>query len=313
MFHGTSKQLLVSFYPKQGLKNPDLDLWITGSNQSLLQKSVQESLAGRSNYYDLNTLSLNELKEISTLDEIFIRGGWPELHIEKKMSPISHINGLISTFIEKDIVGAAGIEKKDSFTRLLPLLAGRVGQLVNYSDLAKNLSVDTTTIQSWVRLLEENGILFTVQPYFNNLSQRWIKTPKLYFLDIGLAVRLQGWTQIEPMRTSPMMGLLYENLILIEIHRFLINTLTSGTIFFLRNKEKEEVDFLVSLPNQTWVAIEVKYKPEEFTTKQIELLKKTELPISERWIVAEGSRLRKNQTAKILSGFQLFENLARVG
>lgn len=287
------------------------DYWITGSNQTLLQKSIQESLAGRSTYFDLNTLSLHELRNISDLKEIFLRGGWPELHANKSLAPVSHLNNLISTYIEKDIVSAAGIEKKDSFSKMLTLIAGRVGQLLNASDLAKVIGVDTTTVQSWIRILVDNGILFLLPPYFNNINQRWIKTPKIYFLDIGLAVRLQGWTQIEPMLLSPLMGSNYENLILSEIHRFLINTLTPGHVYFLRNKEKVEIDLLVSLPNQIWIAMEVKFQAEEYSKKQNDLLDLTNLPIREKWTISEGSRIKKNKTGKILSGYQIFDELLK--
>jgi predicted AAA+ superfamily ATPase len=105
-----------------------LDIWVTGSNQTLLQRSVQESLAGRASYFDFNTLSLHELPK-TPLAEYFMKGGWPELYVTPGLSQVRYLNDLVSTFIERDIVSAAGIERKGAFIRCLQLIAGRVGQL----------------------------------------------------------------------------------------------------------------------------------------------------------------------------------------
>ncbi len=97
------------------------------------------------------------------------------MYATPEINTVNYLNDFIATFIEKDIISAAGIEKKAAFTKALQLAAGRVGQLINYSDIAKNIGVDVTTLQSWVALLEENGILRIVHPFFSNLNQRLIK------------------------------------------------------------------------------------------------------------------------------------------
>lgn len=140
-----------------------LDIWVTGSNQTLLEKNVRESLAGRASYFDLNTLSLHELGSLD-LRQNLLRGGWPELYSNLELSPVSYLNDLISTFIEQDIVSAAGIERKAPFASMIGLIAGRIGQLFNATDIAKIVGVDTTTVQSWVAKLEQNAILRTVRP-----------------------------------------------------------------------------------------------------------------------------------------------------
>jgi predicted AAA+ superfamily ATPase len=124
-------------------KSITTDLWITGSNQTLLQKAVRESLSGRANYYFLNTLSIHEwitsFQEEFSLKTIFMRGGWPELHASPNLNAVQYLNDFITTFIEKDIVMAAGIEKKATFSKALQLASGRIGQLFNASDFAKPL------------------------------------------------------------------------------------------------------------------------------------------------------------------------------
>ena len=295
--------------------HPSIDIWITGSNQTLLQNAVRESLAGRANYFQLNTLSIHELKNAfphpPSLRNLFMRGGWPELYISPELNPVQFLNDFIVTFIEKDIIAAAGIEKKAAFSKALQLLAARTAQLLNYSDIAKNVGIDTTTVQSWVALLEQNGILRIVQPYYTNLNQRLIKTPKIYLEYIGLAVRLQGWSEFEPLAPSPYFGHLLENLALSEIVRFFTNRGMQPEIYFIRSKEQVEIDFLIRLPNQKYIAIEVKTTPEDLSSLQVNLLRSLELNIVEKWIVSYTGSVHFSN-ARLVCHDQIYENLERL-
>ncbi|MDP1609116.1 MAG: DUF4143 domain-containing protein [Chlamydiales bacterium] len=276
---------------------------------------MRESLAGRANYFQLNTLSLHELKNAFSppvsLKMLFMRGGWPELYISPDLNPVQFLNDFIATFIEKDIVTAAGIEKKAAFTKALQLLSARVAQLLNYSDIAKNIGIDTTTVQAWTSLLEENGIVRVLQPYYTNLNQRLIKNPKIYLEDTGLAVRLQGWSEFEPIVTSPYSGHLLENLALGEICRFFINQGMPPEIYFVRSKKQVEVDFLVQLPNQRYIAIEVKTTPVDFTAPQNLLLDSLELNIVEKWVISYVGSVDFPHARLVLHS-QIFEHLKRV-
>ncbi len=294
---------------------PSMDMWVTGSNQTLLQKAVRESLAGRASYFQLNTLSLHELhgafSQPPSLRQLLMCGGWPELYISPELSPVQFLNDFISTFIEKDIVSAAGIEKKAAFSKALQLLAARTAQLLDYTDIARNVGVDTTTVQSWVALLEQNGIVQILRPYYTNLNQRLIKTPKIYLEDVGLAVRLQGWSEFEPLMLSPYAGHLLENLALAEITRFFTNRGMQPDLYFVRSKDQVEVDFLVLLPNQRYVAIEVKTTPTDLTSPQVNLLNSLGLNIIEKWIVSyTGSAHFPN--ARLVLHHQIFEQLERL-
>lgn len=292
-----------------------LDIWITGSNQTLLQKEVQESLAGRANYFLLNTLSIHELEnsfsQPASLRTMFMRGGWPELHASPELSAVQYLNDFIATFIEKDIVAAAGIEKKAAFSKVLQLASARVAQLLNYSDIAKNVGVDTTTVQSWLSILDQNGVVRILQPYHNNLNQRLIKTPKIYLEDTGLAVRLQGWSEFEPLLLSPYFGNLLENLALAEITRFFINRGMQPQVYFVRSKEQVEVDFLVQLSNQRFIAIEAKTTPMDLSLPQIALLDSLKLNIIEKWIVSSTGSVNFAKARLILLN-QIFQNLERL-
>ncbi len=292
-----------------------LDIWITGSNQTLLQKEVRESLAGRANYFLLNTLSLHELEssfaQQVSLRTLLMRGGWPELYASPELNSVQYLNDFIATFIEKDIVATAGIEKKAAFSKTLQLSAGRTAQLLNYSDIAKNVGVDTTTVQSWISLLEQNGVVRILQPYHTNLNQRLIKTPKIYLEDTGLAVRLQGWSEFEPLVPSPYFGSLLENLVLAEITRFFINRGVQPEIFFVRSKEQIEIDFLVQLSNQRYIAIEVKTTPMDLSTSQLSLLNSLKLNIIEKWIVSYTGSMNFGNTRLVLCN-HIFQNLERL-
>lgn len=284
-----------------------LDYWITGSNQTLLANSVQESLAGRAEFFNLNTLSIHEIGSCS-ISDVLLRGGWPELHAEREKDPVRYLNSLISTFIEKDIGQAAGIEKKAAFTKVLQLLAGQVGELINFSSLAAATGVESTTVQSWTLLLEQNGILKLVQPHMNSLNKRLIKTPKLYFEDVGLAVRFQGWTEFPPLFVSPYFGHLIENLVYSEISRFYSNSLIEPKVSFIRTKEKVEIDFLVELPNKKFVAIEAKNTPRDFSRAQLNELDRLKLHIVDRLVVSPNSA-PGFENSKVVTLHELFDQL----
>lgn len=295
--------------------SPEIDLWITGSNQTLLQKAVRESLAGRANFFTLNTLSIHEWQNAFSvplsLRTFLMQGGWPELYASPGLNAVQYLNDFIATFIEKDIVVAAGIEKKAAFSKALQLTAARVGQLLNYSDIAKTVGADTTTVQSWIALLEQNGIVRILQPYYANLNQRLIKTPKVYLEDVGLAVRLQGWSEFDPLLLSPYFGSLLENLALAEITRFFTNRGLQPEIYFVRSKEQVEIDFLIQLPNQRFIACEVKTTPIDLNKAQLHLLHSLKLNIVEKWIISYEGSLHFAHT-QVIPLDQIFHHLERL-
>lgn len=266
-----------------------IDIWLTGSNQTLLQNSVQESLAGRASYFDMNTLSIHEIQNHFgewAMEKYCMRGGWPELYQEGNILPSRYIDDLILTFIERDIVQAAGIEKKSAFNKTLGLIAGRIGQLFNASDIAKIVGVEVLTIQSWTSLLEQNGIVRRLPSFSSNLNQRLIKAPKIYFEDAGLVTRLQGWSDYHPLFVSSLMGFINENIAIIEVGRFFTNRGLRPILSYVRSKEKVEVDLLIELPNQRYIAAEIKLTPQNLTNEQIKLLDSLKLNIVERWILS---------------------------
>jgi len=221
---------------------------LTGSNQWLMDKNIKESLAGRANYFYLNTLSVHEIKNAfpqESIPEILFRGGWPELYVDRTYSPMEYLNDYIRSYIEKDIVLSAGVQKQDAFHVMLGLLAARTGMLLDYTSIARDAGIQAITVKEWVSLLERSSLVYCLQPYANNLNKRLTKTPKLYFLDTGLAVRLQGWQEQTPLMRSPQVGPLFETLVFAEIMKFIQNHGKQWQLYFWRTKEGEEIDFLI--------------------------------------------------------------------
>lgn len=234
---------------------------LTGSNQILMDKNIKETLVGRATYFDLNTLSVSEIlaaKPDTGILEIVYKGGWPELHARDVINTKEYLDDYINTYLEKDIVLAAGIQKSSEFLKFTRLLAGRVGQLLDYASLAKAVGVDAKTVKEWVSVLEHMHIVALVPAYASNASKRLIKTPKIFFIDTGLACRLQGWAAPEPILTSPQYGHLFENLVFSELYKTNINHRLGWQVYHWRTKEKHEIDFLVEMSPQKFVFIEAK-------------------------------------------------------
>lgn len=236
---------------------------LTGSNQILMDKNVKESLVGRASYFHLNTLTVHEILQAlpeTTLKDILFKGGWPELYTQNSLSVTEYLNNYIRSYVEKDIILSAGIQKTSEFLTVLRLCAARTGQETDYTDIQKDSGgVSQVTVKDWISILERADLVYQLKPYFNNLNKRLIKRPKLYFLDTGLAARLQGWSESLPLLSSPQIGSLFETLVLAEIVKFIRNYGKDWELFFWRTKEKEEIDFLIKTAQGNIYAFEVKY------------------------------------------------------
>ena len=239
---------------------PQTILRLTGSNQILMDRNIKESLAGRASFFDINTLCVAEIlsAKTSSIQNILFKGGWPELHASDSRDPKKFLDDYINSYVEKDIVLAAGIQKSYEFIKFARLLAGRVGGILDLSGLGRDVGVDGKTIKDWISILEHMHIITLVMPFSSNLSSRLVKSPKVYFIDTGLACRLQGWTSAEPILTSPQQGSLFENLVFSEIFKLNNNYQLGWQIFHWRSREGEEIDFLIQKNPNQYIFIEAK-------------------------------------------------------
>jgi hypothetical protein len=189
---------------------------------------------------------------------ILFCGGWPELYIGSSMSVVSYLNNYIRSYVEKDIVLSAGIQKQDAFNMVLGLLAARTGMLLDYTNIARDSGIQAVTVKEWVGILQRTALVYCLKPYSSNLNKRLTKTPKVYFLDTGLAVRLQGWQEQAPLLTSPQVGALFETLVLSEIIKFIQNYDKDWQLYLWRTKEGEEIDFLIMTAQGDVFAVDAK-------------------------------------------------------
>lgn len=266
---------------------------LTGSNQRLIDSAVKETLAGRVSVFYLLGLSYHELynwKPSIPLSEVFFRGGFPELWIRDELNPVFYLNDYISTFIEKDLALNAGIEKRREFLNTVRLAAARVGELLNYESLARDSGISGNAVKEWLSLLEANQIISILNPFYSNLNKRLIKMPKIYFLDVGLCVRLQSHQEQQTILRTPQSGHLFESLVYSEIIKTKQNFFLEYEVYFWRTKEKEEIDFILVEKNRLTL-IEVKLgsgASEPFSTPQT--LLKEEKVIRKCYVVAVGER-----------------------
>ncbi|MDP3560525.1 MAG: ATP-binding protein [Legionellaceae bacterium] len=246
---------------QKGQPAPRVLFYLTGSNQILFDKHVKETLVGRARYFYLKTLSVHEIcaaRPTCSVQTILFQGGWPELYHDSPVRVVPYLNDYIQQYIEKEIILSVGITKQREFAIVLGMLAARTEQLLNMQSIAKDSGVSVNTVKEWIAVLERTRLLSLLQPFESKLSKRLTKSPKLYFLDTGLAVRLQGWTEATPMIQSALAGGLFETLVFAEIIKYIHNFQKDWRVFLWRTKDQEEIDFLVQIGRERWLAIDAK-------------------------------------------------------
>lgn len=220
--------------------------WIlTGSQQFTLMQQVSESLAGRIRILTLGSLSATELIQANLLEnkkDLLWRGGFPEIWAEN-LDAGDFFSDYIQTYLERDLKQILNVANLRDFRRFLSLLALRVGQLVNFSEISKEVGVAVNTIKAWVNALETSGLIILLPPYYKNLGKRLIKTPKLFFCDNGLVASLLNIRSLGGLNNSPHFGNIWENFVFTE---FIKEGYKAGeNIFYLRDQNGVEIDFIL--------------------------------------------------------------------
>lgn len=228
--------------------------WIlTGSQQFTLMQQVSESLAGRISILTLSTLNANELNNSGLLQDqhdMLWKGGFPEIWSEN-LDAEQFYDDYIQTYLERDLRQILNVSNLRDFRRFLSMLALRTGQILNYSNLAKDIGVSVNTIKSWINALEISGIVRLLVPYYNNLGKRLVKAPKVYFCDNGLVASLLNIHSLEALNDSPHLGNLWENFVFSEFEK---NGFSSGkNIFYFRDQNGVEIDFILEKDAKTFL------------------------------------------------------------
>lgn len=233
---------------------------LTGSHQPQLHHAVSQSLAGRTAMLELLPFSIDELaqyeRDADSAYEMIIKGFYPRLH-DNKLRAGRFYASYLSTYIERDIRALINLKDLTNFEDFLRLIAGRVGQLVNYSSIANDVGVSSTTIKNWVSVLKASYVLFELPPYYTNIRKRVTKSSKLYFVDVGLAAWLLDLKTASEVQRDPLRGSLYENLLIMEVVKRILNQGEKPNLHFYRDAKGNEVDLLIPRARQ-FTAIEMK-------------------------------------------------------
>ena len=217
---------------------------LTGSSQFNLLKSVTESLAGRLGLLTMFPMQYQEIPQEQKADSIF-KGAYPELVTRKYLGLEEWYSSYISTYLEKDVRNLIKIGDLRDFQRLLELLAANTSHILNMTTYAKDLGVTVQTIKRWISVLEASYIIFLLPPFCNNYRKRLVKSPKIYFYDLGLVAYLTGINSKELFVNGPMAGSIFENYIISEILKKESLNFGATQLYFLRTTNQEEIDLII--------------------------------------------------------------------
>lgn len=222
--------------------------WLfTGSQEAPLMRGVSESMAGRAAILQLLPFSVAETDRVS-----LILGGYPEVLAHPKGRTLWFAS-YIQTYLERDVRALLNIRDLPTFRRFLALLASRHGQILNKSDLAAPLGVSVPTVGEWLHVLEVTGQVILMPPYFENFGKRLIKSPKVYLGDSGMACHLLGIASQAELERSPFLGPLWEGFVAAEILKSQINQGRSKELYYFRDQQGLEVDFLFPHGGGLWM------------------------------------------------------------
>ncbi|MBP6963800.1 MAG: ATP-binding protein [Armatimonadetes bacterium] len=250
---------------------------LTGSQNLLMMSQVTESLAGRSAILKLLPLSLHEISGISAADlpwepgyterkrpasleqiwEQFLRGGYPELAAEPERDPGLWYSGYVQTYLERDVRSLRQVGDLTQFQSFLRVIAARSGQLLNLSDVSRDLGLAVNTAKSWLSILESTYQVVILRPYFMNIGKRLVKTPKVYLTDVGMLCHLAGLRDHQHAQAGPLSGAIVETAVLSEIVKNSLHRGTDPQAYFWRTSNGVEVDIVVEQSGRL-VPVEVK-------------------------------------------------------
>lgn len=233
---------------------------LTGSNNFLLQQSITQSLAGRIGYIDLLPLTVDEINSFGKTkhktNDLIFKGCYPELY-QKKLKPELWYSAYIRTYIERDVKQLKNIDSTLMFNKFLKLCAGRVGQQLNVASLSNECGIDIKTVNSWLSILQSSYIITLLPPHHENYNKRVVKSPKLYFIDTGLACSLLGIRNTRELDNSHFRGALFENYVFAEFLKMKHNSDLHVNYYYWRDNKGIEIDLLIDAGNKL-IPVEIK-------------------------------------------------------
>lgn len=232
---------------------------LTGSEQFRLSETISQSLAGRTAILRLLPFTIEEAETIRppmSIDELLFTGFYPRIY-DQALHPPQALGDYFETYVERDVRILGGVRDLSTFQRFVRLCAGRIGQLLNLQSLGNDAGISHTTARHWISVLEASYVAFLLPPLHANVSKRLIKTPKIYFHDIGLAAWLLGIESAAQVATHPLRGALFENLAVGEVLKYRYNSGRRGNLHFYRDSSGLEIDLIYPLAGR-FLPIEIK-------------------------------------------------------
>lgn len=221
---------------------------ISGSQNLLLMQSISQSLAGRVAIFNLLPFSLEEIKNsvfaLSTYEEYILKGFYPRIY-DLDLNPTNWLQDYLKTYVERDVRQLLNVGDLSTFRHFLEICAGRIGQLVNFSEIGNQLGISYQTVKNWLSVLETSFIAYTLRPYHKNFNKRIVKSPKLYFYDTGLACTLLNLRSVEDLNRHFAKGSLFENFVINEILKNQLNSNVQPKNYFWNAAGAHEVDLLL--------------------------------------------------------------------
>jgi predicted AAA+ superfamily ATPase len=233
---------------------------LSGSQNFHLLEQITQSLAGRVAITKLLPFDFAELRSASLLPgdyrDLLFKGAYPPVY-DRALDPSFFYENYLQTYIYRDVTALRNIQDLGRFRNFLRLCAGRAGQLLNISSLAKETGISQPTAKSWLTILESSYLIFLLPPYFKNFSKRIVKSPKLYFYDVGLLTYLLGLRSMEDIKHSSALGSLFENMVIAELYKQNAHHLLLKEFWFWRDTNQREID-LLSFQQNKYELFEIK-------------------------------------------------------
>ncbi len=278
--------------------------WLTGSQQFRMMKNISESLAGRVGILSLLGLSRRErlgrggtrqaflpdmrcprdseqsplaLPELYTL---IWRGSFPAVAFDEGLNRDLFFSSYMQTYLGRDVRDLAQVGDEMAFLRFLRACAARTGQMLNIANLSRDADVSPVTGKKWLSILETSGLVYLLEPYFTNIAKRLIKSPKLYFLDTGLAAYLTEWSSPETLEAGAMSGAFFESWVLAELLKSWLNNGLRPPFYYYRDKDQKEIDLLIIQDGQAYpLEFKKTASPHKTDARHFQALEKLGMPV----------------------------------
>lgn len=301
---------LFSYIQRLVDENLKTQFVLTGSSNFLLMEKISQTLAGRTAVLHLLPFSFNELGLLTEPYESYIfKGQYPRIY-DRDISPTDFYPSYIQTYVEKDVRLMKNIGDINAFIQFIRLCAGRIGQLLNYTNLASDAGISPNTAKSWFSILESTYILYRLQPYHRNFNKRLVKSPKLYFYDTGVACSLLGIREADQLPFHYMKGALFENMVINEFIKRNFNRGDNHQPYFWQDNHGKEIDCLL-VNGENITPVEVK-SGKTMSTSYFDNLKYwrslAALPEDQGYVVYGGDQSMQTSRGALIS----WQNLDRI-